>query len=79
MLYASKANSARDALRSRGVLVGEIQKDRQGTHFLEMQDMEDNGKPYRALRRLSWPTVPSTTLSIYRMIRCDQETAMMTP
>jgi hypothetical protein len=43
MLYATKANSARDALSSRGVIVGEIQKDRQGTQFFEIRDLEDNG------------------------------------
>jgi hypothetical protein len=43
MLYAAKADSARDALSSRGVIVSEIQKDRQGTHFFEIRDLEDNG------------------------------------
>jgi len=43
MLYASKADKARDALSSRGVIVGEIKEDRQGTHFFEMRDLEDNG------------------------------------
>ncbi len=43
MLYASKASKARDALSSRGVIVGEIKMDRQGTHFFEMRDLEDNG------------------------------------
>ena len=43
MLYTSKADKARGALSSRGVIVGEIKGDRQGTHFFEMRDLEDNG------------------------------------
>jgi len=40
MLYASNINKAREVLGSKGVNVGEIQEDRQGTHYFEMRDME---------------------------------------
>ena len=42
MLYASNIAKAREALGSRGVNVGEIQENRQGTHSFEMQDLEGN-------------------------------------
>ena len=42
MLYASNVQKARDALSSRGVNVGDIQQDRQGTHYFEMRDLEGN-------------------------------------
>ena len=42
MLYASKIGKAREVLASRGVNVGEIQEDRQGTHYFEMRDLEGN-------------------------------------
>jgi hypothetical protein len=42
MLYASNIGKAREFLGSRGVNVGEIQEDRQGTHYFEMRDMEGN-------------------------------------
>src|SRR5690349_19487353 len=42
MLYASRIKKARKFLLSRGVNVSEIQKDRQGTHFFEMRDLEGN-------------------------------------
>jgi hypothetical protein len=42
MLYASNLKKAREFLRYRGVNVGEVQEDGQGTHFFEMRDMEGN-------------------------------------
>lgn len=42
MLYASNLKKAREALSSRGVSVGEVQQDRQGTHYFEMRDLEGN-------------------------------------
>jgi len=42
MLYTSKLKKAREVLISRGVNVGEIQQDRQGTHYFEMRDPEGN-------------------------------------
>jgi hypothetical protein len=42
MLYTSRIEKAREYLTSRGVFVGEIQQDRQGTHFFEMRDLENN-------------------------------------
>lgn len=42
MLYASNVTKAREVLSSRGVGVGEIQQDRQGTRYFEMRDLEGN-------------------------------------
>jgi hypothetical protein len=42
MLYTSKLKKAREFLISCGVNVGEIQQDRQGTHYFEMRDPEGN-------------------------------------
>lgn len=42
MLYASNIGKAREVLGSRGVNVGGIQEDRQGTHYFEMRDLEGN-------------------------------------
>lgn len=42
MLYASNIRKAREALGSRGVNVGDVQEDRQGTHYFEMRDLEGN-------------------------------------
>jgi hypothetical protein len=42
ILYASNIRKAREVLGSRGVNVGEIQEDRQGTHYFEMRDLEGN-------------------------------------
>ena len=42
MLYASNVNKAREVLSSVGVNVGDIQQDRQGTHYFEMRDWEGN-------------------------------------
>lgn len=42
MLYTSKVQKAREFLDARGVNVGEIQQDRQGTHYFEMRDLEGN-------------------------------------
>ena len=42
MLYTSRIEKARNHLISRGVTVGEIQRDRQGTRFFEMRDLEGN-------------------------------------
>jgi hypothetical protein len=40
MLYASNIKKAREVLWFWGVNVGEIQEDRQGTHYFEMRDLE---------------------------------------
>jgi catechol 2,3-dioxygenase-like lactoylglutathione lyase family enzyme len=42
LLYTRNLKKARNFLSSRGVIVGEIQQDRQGTHFFEMRDVEEN-------------------------------------
>jgi catechol 2,3-dioxygenase-like lactoylglutathione lyase family enzyme len=42
MLYTANVRKAREFLSSRGVRVGEIQQDRQGTLYFEMQDLEGN-------------------------------------
>ena len=42
MLYASNLKKAREFLSSRGVNVGEVQEDGQGTHYFGMRDMEGN-------------------------------------
>ncbi len=42
MLYASNVKKARELLGSRGVSVGDIQEDRQGTHYFQMRDLEGN-------------------------------------
>jgi len=42
MLYASNLKKAREFLSVRGVNVGDIQQDRQGTHYFEMRDPEGN-------------------------------------
>jgi len=42
MLYSSNVSKAREVLSSRGINVGEIQQDRQGTHYFEMQDLGGN-------------------------------------
>jgi len=42
MLYASNIKKARAVLGSRGVNVGEIQQDQQGTYYFEMRDLEGN-------------------------------------
>ncbi|MBZ5550799.1 MAG: VOC family protein [Acidobacteriia bacterium] len=42
MLYSSNLRKAREFLISTGVNVSEIQKDRQGTHYFEMRDLEGN-------------------------------------
>ena len=42
MLYTSRTEKAREFLIARGVSVGEIQQDRQGTRFFEMRDLEGN-------------------------------------
>jgi hypothetical protein len=42
MLYTDAIQKAREWLSSRGVRVGAIEKDRQGTHYFEMQDLEGN-------------------------------------
>jgi hypothetical protein len=41
-LYSSNLKRAKESLFSRGVNVGEIQQDRQGTSFFEMRDPENN-------------------------------------
>jgi hypothetical protein len=42
MLYAANIKKAREVLGSSGVHVGEIQQDRQGTHYFEIRDLEGN-------------------------------------
>jgi hypothetical protein len=42
LLYTQNLKKARDFLSSRGVNVGEIQQDRQSTHYFEMTDLEGN-------------------------------------
>lgn len=42
MLNSSRLKKAREFLISRGVNVGEIERDRQGTDFFEMRDLEGN-------------------------------------
>jgi hypothetical protein len=42
ILHASNIQKAREVLGSRGVNVGEVLKDRQGTHYFEMRDLEGN-------------------------------------
>jgi len=42
LLYTGHVKKAQEFLASRGVQVGEIQQDRQGTHFFEMHDLEGN-------------------------------------
>jgi hypothetical protein len=42
MLYSGAIRKAREWLSSRGVTVGAIEKDRQGTQYFEMQDLEGN-------------------------------------
>ncbi len=42
LLYASNLKKARELLNSRSVSSGEIQQDRQGTHYFEIRDLEGN-------------------------------------
>jgi hypothetical protein len=42
ILNASNIRKARDLLSSRGVNVGVIEQDRQGTHYFEFRDCEEN-------------------------------------
>ena len=42
-LYASNVKKASEFLSSRGVNVGEIHQDEQGTHYFEIRDLEGNG------------------------------------
>jgi hypothetical protein len=42
MLYASNLKKAREFLSARAVNVGNIQQDRQGTHYFQMRDPEGN-------------------------------------
>jgi catechol 2,3-dioxygenase-like lactoylglutathione lyase family enzyme len=42
MLFTSNIQKAWKFLSSRGVRVGEIQQDRQGTHYFEMHDLDGN-------------------------------------
>jgi len=41
-LNCSNAKKAKDFLSSRGVIVGDVQQDGQGTHYFEMRDLEGN-------------------------------------
>ncbi len=42
MLYTANIEKARKLLISRGVYVGEIEVDRQGTHYFSVRDLEGN-------------------------------------
>ncbi|MFI5115270.1 MAG: VOC family protein [Terriglobales bacterium] len=42
MLFASNVGKARDLLSSRGVNVGPIEQDRQGTRYFVIRDLEGN-------------------------------------
>lgn len=42
MFSVKDAKKAREWLSARGVSVGPLQVDRQGTHYFEMRDLEDN-------------------------------------
>lgn len=42
MLYTGAIKKAREWLSSRSVTVGAIERDRQGTQYFEMQDLEGN-------------------------------------
>jgi hypothetical protein len=42
MLYTGAIKKAREWLSSRGVTVGAIEKDRQGTQYFEVRDLEGN-------------------------------------
>jgi len=42
MLYSSRIEKARNHLSSRGVSIGEVQRDRQGARFFEIRDLENN-------------------------------------
>jgi hypothetical protein len=42
MLCASNLKKAHALLLSRGIPAGEIQQDRQGTHYFTVRDLEDN-------------------------------------
>jgi predicted enzyme related to lactoylglutathione lyase len=42
MFYASNVKKARQVLSSRGVDVGDVQEDRQGTRYFQMRDLEGN-------------------------------------
>jgi hypothetical protein len=42
MFAVKNAQKAREWLASRGVNAGPLQTDRQGTHYFEMRDLEDN-------------------------------------
>ena len=40
--YTSNVKKARQDLAGRGIPVGEIQEDGQGTHYFEFQDLDEN-------------------------------------
>lgn len=42
MLYTSNVERAREKLISRGVNVGPLEEDRQGTHYFEVRDLDGN-------------------------------------
>jgi hypothetical protein len=42
MLCASNVGRAREKLISRGVTVGPIEEDRQGTHYFMIRDLDGN-------------------------------------
>jgi catechol 2,3-dioxygenase-like lactoylglutathione lyase family enzyme len=42
ILNTDNAAKAREWLQSRGVNAGPVETDRQGTHFFEMRDLEEN-------------------------------------
>jgi predicted enzyme related to lactoylglutathione lyase len=42
MLFTKKIAKRREALAARGVAVGQIEQDRQGTHYFQIRDPEEN-------------------------------------
>jgi hypothetical protein len=42
ILFVKNVQKTRDRLATRGVNVGPLQTDRQGMHYFEMRDMENN-------------------------------------
>lgn len=42
ILYTTRISKAKSVLVSRGIPVGDIQTDRQGTHYFEIRDSEGN-------------------------------------
>ena len=64
LLYSSNVNKAREWLKSRGVNVGDVQRDPQGTQYFQMRDLEREHRrdPRRTLRDSR--NTPKTVLRI---------------